>query len=107
MRKRKLGFTLIELLVVIAIIAILMALIIPAAQKVREAANSAESKNNLHNIILALHNYHGDHKHFPTIDNTVSSFDNGQTQAAGQAFGTVWFHLMPYLEEGNRFEAPT
>jgi prepilin-type N-terminal cleavage/methylation domain-containing protein len=67
------GFTLVELLVVIAIIGILVALLLPAIQAAREAARRSQCVSNLHNIAVALHNFHDIHKHFP-VDEDYSQY---------------------------------
>jgi len=98
---RRRGFTLIELLVVIAIIAILIGLLVPAVQKVREAANRMACANNLKNLGLAAHNYHGDHNKFPpgAVGPLAPSFPQ-YLQLKHHGLGT---YLLPYLEQDALF----
>src|SRR5262245_9333664 len=92
------GFTLIELLVVIAIIAILIGLLLPAVQKVREAANRTQCANNLRQLGVAAHHYHDQHKHLPPGIGYYPTVNNG-------VFGTYHFHLLPYVEQGNLYRS--
>jgi prepilin-type N-terminal cleavage/methylation domain-containing protein/prepilin-type processing-associated H-X9-DG protein len=93
---RRRAYTLVELLVVIAIIGVLVALLLPAVQKARAAANRAQCVNNLKQIALAAHNYHDANKKFPTgwhAPDMVSGVPTGGTN--------LWVQLLPYFEQDN------
>ena len=94
-RAARRGFTLIELLVVIAIIAVLIALLVPAVQKVREAAARAQCQNNLKQFALAVHSYHDTYKAMPT----------SRTNESGGGWGSSWIvYVLPYIEQGSLYK---
>src|SRR6201985_2728004 len=110
---RRAAFTLVELLVVIAIIAILVALLLPAIQAAREAARRTECKNHLKQICLAISNFEGAKKTFPTggaiFAPTIENYlDNGGNPYGPEQQGLGWaFQILPYLEDGNTYAIKT
>jgi len=93
--RRQCAFTLIELLVVIAIIAILIGLLLPAVQKVREAAARAKCQNNLHQMGVGVANYESAYGNIPP----------SWTSTGGTMYGSVHFWLLPYIEQGPLYNA--
>jgi prepilin-type N-terminal cleavage/methylation domain-containing protein len=91
------GFTLIELLVVVAIIAVLIGLLLPAVQKVREAANRTKCANNLKQLGLALHN----------VQDTQGRLPPAAATFGGAYYAPLFFHLLPYIERRDLWNGAT
>jgi prepilin-type N-terminal cleavage/methylation domain-containing protein len=107
---RRRGFTLIELLVVIAIIAILIALLLPAVQQAREAARRTQCKNNLHNLGIAIHNYHDTFNKFPPAmtgsgaPNAGLADGNGAIGGGHRGSQAAFVMLLPYYDQAPVYQ---
>src|SRR5262249_30239088 len=99
-RRVRLGFTLIELLVVIAIIAILIGLLLPAVQKVREAAARTQCTNNIKQLVLAAHNCNDTYNRLPPPIGTSPP----STAAIPTNFGNAIFFLLPFFEASTIYK---
>src|SRR5271155_4885310 len=100
---RRTGFSLIELLVVIAIIAVLIALLVPAVQKVRWAAARSQSTNNLKQLALACHSYHGVQKFLPY--NGVATGSSQMAKCSDPTSGSWGYQILPYLDQQPLYDS--
>jgi prepilin-type N-terminal cleavage/methylation domain-containing protein/prepilin-type processing-associated H-X9-DG protein len=98
LHKKRAAFTLIELLVVIAIIAVLIALLVPAVQRVREAALRTSCSNNLHQLGVAVHTYHNDFKHVPPNAKVINYSWGGDNNRPGDPWSWI-ARILPYIEQ--------
>jgi prepilin-type N-terminal cleavage/methylation domain-containing protein/prepilin-type processing-associated H-X9-DG protein len=98
------AFTLIELLVVIAIISLLMALLLPAIQKVREAANNMICQNNLKQLALACHNFHNSYKKLPRSGEHIAVNPATGVQHKTQCYQSPLTMILPYIEQDNVYQ---
>lgn len=97
--QKRVGFTLIELLVVIAIIAVLVSMLLPAVQQAREAARRSQCRNNLKQMGLAIHNYEGTHKRFPSSGESTYELSNPTIRMFFPCSFNV--AILPYIDQQN------
>ncbi len=106
-RRTRTGCTLIELLVVIAIIAILIGLLVPAVQKVREAAARTQSLNNLKQMGLAAHNHNDTYKFLPPYYGFNYTYNGSATPNYTYGYTSFFYSILPFIEQSPIFNAST
>src|SRR5205823_6422881 len=106
---RRPGFTLVEMLVVVAIVAVLVGLLMPAVQKVREAAARAKCQNNAKQVALGVHAYHDVYSQFPTYNGVgplgVSTASTTQASSPQLVYGSYVMHILPFIEQKPLYDS--